>query len=376
MKLGEFFIDLVVNAGSGELTVKNLVSQMGELEAATVGEIGALFELGVRLAAVADHSIKSALGLEEYASRTGESTVKLQEWQAAAEMAHVSAETVHKTFDNLSQGLESMKWGEPTGVLKGAVQILGIDPTGKDVYQVMDAISAELTRRYGKNQASKLHVLNMMGMGDMLRVLDMSKTERARAADDAYIMSVKQQKTYIDIDNKLIHIQRAAKNLAQVMVDWSAPRLLSTLTEALRLIKEIQSELQTGKGPVGKIAKTGKMSVEGWGMLLGLTGNKSVGEMIGKGFSGLDELKTAARTQTGWQATAAAIGAAVFDPTGFFTQAPGTPSPAAVAASKVFHNSFTFPGITDAAEAKRAAHAIIQDQSDDTEWQLNRGATK
>lgn len=375
MKLGEFFIDLVVNAGSGELTVKNLVSQMGELEAATVGEIGALFELGVRLAAVADHSIKSALGLEEYASRTGESTVKLQEWQAAAEMAHVSAETVHKTFDNLSQGLESMKWGEPTGVLKGAVQILGIDPTGKDVYQVMDAISAELTRRYGKNQASKLHVLSMMGMGDMMRVLDMSKTERTRAVDDAYIMSQKQQRTYIEIDNKLIHIQRAAKNLAQTMVDWSAPTLLRTLTEALRLIKEIQSELHTGKGPIGKAAKAVSTSASGWGMLLELTGNKSVSELLGKGIKGLEELHKESQGPLSPQSAAAFLGARAVDPFQIFA-----PEPAAAAAGaggqKVFHNSFTFPGITDAAEAKRAAHAIIQDQSDDTEWQLNRGATK
>lgn len=365
MKLGEFFIDLVVNAGNGQLTVKNLVSSMGELEAATVGEIGALWELGIRLAAITDASIKSAMGLEAFHSKTGESTTKLQEWQAAAEKAHVAGETVTSTFDNLSKGLEDIKWGEPTGVLKGAVQILQIDPTGKDVYQVMDAISDRLRERY-KDMATRRHITDMIGIPpDMLRLLDMTTEERAKAAEGAYIMSQQQQRTYLEIENKIIDIQRAAKLLGQTIADWGAPGLLTALSTALETIKEIKHELDTGTGAVGKVAKTASFSASGWGMLLDKNLWRDLIPTASESFVGA--MTAPAGIPLDYSISAAAASRLV---------APQLPTAPAVTGTKTFHNTFSFPGVSTAEEVKNAAHKVMADQSDDTEWLLNRGATK
>lgn len=87
MKLGEFFISLVVDAQQGELTVKRLVSSIGDLEAITVGQIGALFMLGNALAEITDLHVKAALGIGETSRELDISSEALQRWENVAKMS-------------------------------------------------------------------------------------------------------------------------------------------------------------------------------------------------------------------------------------------------------------------------------------------------
>lgn len=376
MKLGEFFIDLVVNAGSGELTVKNLISSMGELQAVTVGEIGVLYELGVRLAAITDASIKSALGLEDYASKTGESTVALQEWQAAAEKAHVSGSTVTGTFDKLSRSLTKYnKVGIMEGPLKGAVAWLGIDPSGKDVYKVMDEISNKLRSRY-KDQATRRYVVeDIMGFDPaMLRLLDKTAAERAKDAEGAYIMSEKQQKTFLEIEGEMINIQRAAALLGHTIADWAAPNLVTGLQYAMKIIKEIEREFETHSGIVGKVIDIGKMSASGLGMLPQLVGEKSWGSLFKHGAQGIDEIDSMSRRGTGWRDIFTGIDASIAASGKAFLQSTGQLPTPAVAGHKSFHNIFHFGNITKAEEARKATVGIMQDQNDFTDALIGNGA--
>lgn len=374
MKLGEFFMDLVVNAGSGEMTIKGLISKMGELEAVTVGQIGVLYELGVRLAELSDHSVKTALGLKSFTSITGESTIKLQSWRAAAEMVNVSAETVDSTFTNLKKGLEDMRWGEATGILSGAVQVLGIDPTGKDVFQVMDSISAKLKEKYGNDQAAKVHVLDIMGMdANMIRLLDMTSAQRKNAAEGAHIMSKKEQEDFIKIEHAMIRINREIKKFGLEIAAAFSPSMLSGLKTMLEVTKGM--------------AEAARLSVEGWKMLLSLTGNKSVKEMFNKSSRGLEDIKKSGE-QTGWQAEVARALYALINPMGVMREqaivgygAAGSILDSALTSgntgnrtpmSKTNNNVFNFNGM-DADEARRAVKGISEDQNDDTEMQLNSG---
>lgn len=374
MKLGEFFMDLVVNAGSGELTVKNLITKMGELEAATIGEIGVLYEMGVRLASITDQAVKTSLGLQSFTSITGESTIKLQSWRAAAEMVNVSAETVDSTFTNLAKGIEDMRWGEATGVLKGAVQVLGIDPTGKDVFQVMDSISAKLKEKYGNDQAAKVHVLGMMGMDpNMIRLLDKTEAQRRKMAEGAHILSRREQADFIEIEHEMIRINREVGKFGIELASWASPGLLTALHSALDLSKQM--------------AHYAKLSVEGWQLLLKLTGNKSVGELLDKGERGLDDLKKSGE-QTGWQSVLARALYTIFNPMGVAKEhmAVGPNSINAMLdktltsgdtgsrtpISKTNNNTFNFNGM-DGDEARKAVRGISEDQNDDTELQLNSG---
>ena len=52
--VGEFFLNINVDAGKGELTLSGLVTQMGELEVASVGEIAVLAELALKIAEVTE----------------------------------------------------------------------------------------------------------------------------------------------------------------------------------------------------------------------------------------------------------------------------------------------------------------------------------
>src|ERR1035437_9274715 len=91
MKLGQFFVEIAVDAEKGQLTVGDLIKKFGMLEAATLGEIGALLELAQGFAAIVEHSMGVAKGLSTISTETGINIVSLQKWGQVAEEAGWSA---------------------------------------------------------------------------------------------------------------------------------------------------------------------------------------------------------------------------------------------------------------------------------------------
>lgn len=114
--VGEFVLNLVVDASTGELAVNDLVASMGALNVVSVGEVAILQELAGRLSSLTDHAIKSAMGLTGMAEATGMSVEKLQGWRNVAAHTNVSAEDLDKTLTLISHALES---GQRTGNFLG-----------------------------------------------------------------------------------------------------------------------------------------------------------------------------------------------------------------------------------------------------------------
>lgn len=246
MKLGEFFIDLVVDSSSGELTVGNLVTKMGQLEAASVGAVGVLFELGAKLASFTDISIRSALGLERYATLTGNSTLELQKWQRVAEQAHVSGETVEKTFVGLSAALTEMRLTGGGGLLPLATR-LGVDLSGKTEGQILEAIRK--SRKFQSlSAAERTFVLGKVGIDPMMaNVFKLTDAEFKKSEGMVEGMSEHGQEQFLNMATALSKISLMAKQLTIDVAEWDATAFLGTLeaiTNTLIKMREMFKEFK------------------------------------------------------------------------------------------------------------------------------------
>ena len=106
MKLGEFFISIAVDALQGELTVKDLIGRMGDLEAVTVANIGVFFEFANAINSMVAANIKGVQGLEMLNLQVDMSNEKIQQWIHVAKLTDMPG-----AVENMTQVLKTAtKW--------------------------------------------------------------------------------------------------------------------------------------------------------------------------------------------------------------------------------------------------------------------------
>jgi hypothetical protein len=239
MKLGEFFIDLVVDSSKGELTVSNLVGKMGELEAATVGEIGVLVELANKMAGFTDSAIKASLGLKDYNTITGGNTMELQKWMRVAEHVQVSGDAVTSTFKSLSASIAEMQM-TGKGKLLPLAERLGLNLGGKDAGQILDAIRKSQEFQKLPN-AQKTLLLGEVGIDPMLaRVLELTSKQFNDIGNQFAGISEKGQKQFFKMSTMLTDISHAAHQVGIDIAEWNAGGMLKTLQMVLNTLNAIQ----------------------------------------------------------------------------------------------------------------------------------------
>jgi hypothetical protein len=239
MKLGEFFIDLIVDTAKGELTVGNLVSRMGELEVASVGALGILVELSEKLAGFTDTAIKMSLGLKDISTLTDVNTQDFQKWVRVAEHMQVSGEAVTSTVKSLSASIAEMKL-TGKGNLLPLAQILGIDLRGKDVFQILDSIRRS-AKFQGYSNAEKTQLLSKVGIDPMLaRVFELSNKQFETIGNQFAGMSKKGQKDFFEMSQLLTDIHHAAQQIVIDIAEWDAGPLLKSLRLIMTALNDIQ----------------------------------------------------------------------------------------------------------------------------------------
>ncbi len=235
MKLGEFVIDLFVNAAEGSLTVSKLVSTMGELEVSTLGEIGLLWEMAVRLADVTDSSIKTSLSLQNFVTATGLSTQGLQEFQRVALLTGASSDAAQSGIMNLTKGLEDIREGKPSGVYR-ALTFLGIgavDSAGqiKSAYQIIQDLEHSSVF---KNLSAPVRTARMQDLGldpSLARALLLSDEQRKALSGEAYGFSDSQQKQFLALYEQMIRMEMKAKDIGITIAAWISPGVASAFKD-------------------------------------------------------------------------------------------------------------------------------------------------
>lgn len=248
MKIGEFFVELLVDAGKGELTIGNLVKGMGALEVASVGEVAVLYQLATQLAKITDSAINSALGLHHYAAATGASTKALQEWQSAARHTTVSADQVEQAMLGISEQLEDIRdFGQVTGPLKNLLEPL----KGKMSFEGLTAEHPEevlkriRTAMQGIPAARQEAILRHAGLGSMLELIQMSQKDFAKFSKEAGFQSEREIEKYRKIHSQFATIENTTIRIKNFIADWFSDTTLVALSKIGEILKtEYESLVQ------------------------------------------------------------------------------------------------------------------------------------
>lgn len=238
--IGEFFIDLVVDSGKGELTIGNLVSSMGALEVASIGEIAILSELAKSLEKVTADSISTTLGLRDYESATGASTEALQRWQSVAR--HVDeGQNVQKVFEYITQSLTAgQKAGGDYGNLKNLLNYIHdinlslIDPKHPQQLAEMIRASKDWHNMMADPNLQSL-VMGSSGIGGILRTLQMEQTEFQEDWRNAPIIPKRDVANYDAIHKDFISLEEAATRIRQVIAHWFTGDVEKSLHEFVKV---------------------------------------------------------------------------------------------------------------------------------------------
>lgn len=287
MKLGEFFIDLFVNASDGQLTVSKLVSSMGELEAVTLGEIGLLFEMGVQLASITDKAITTSLGLNVLTTTTGTSAEAIQRWQRIAEQVGLPAGVATGAVNALGEALGKIRVGQQTGATAGFMR-LGLDPRDaqgnlKDVDTLLNQI-AERIRTFKGRPEDKVNIIRDFGFDPSILVLfNKTLAERNAMAAEAHGLTQKEVDEFKEMHRAMTLIGQKVVQIGEDLADWAAPAIIESLEHAYKLLKAIEDKFNSGifKGfgnmlwesqpaPVQGAVMAGKLGVNFLDQLLGV----------------------------------------------------------------------------------------------------------
>lgn len=228
--IGEFVVSLFIDAADGGLTVRNLISGFGDLEVATVAEIGALWELAMGFARVIDSGMQASLAFTQFTMHTGLSAQALQRWQIAAKLSHATADDVTSSVENLAQHLANLAVGIPDSALQSLQQlnITGLDSMGKpkDAFQMLDEISARLGQA-ATDAAQQERILKGLGISPNLREL-LLLSAKAREGRMSFVpgMSSAQEKQLDRLRQKFVEIELKAQQIGIDIAAWAAPGIV------------------------------------------------------------------------------------------------------------------------------------------------------
>ena len=260
MKIGEFVLDLFVDATKGELTVGNLIKSIGSLSVVSVGQIAILQALADRLVAVSQAAMHTAESLTQYASATGGSTEQLERWQAAGRMVGATNEDVASSLASITAGLTGLKFGDSSPLLNLT------KPLSMSLKELKDYKPEQLLEKIRNNpffkamsSSEQRYVLDKAGLGRMHRLLTnreggISDKEFAQFAKDAGHMSKADVHQFEKMARQFQTIEDLANRIGLVVAGWFAPATMAFLQKEIQALREIADYLEKARPKeVGKM---------------------------------------------------------------------------------------------------------------------------
>lgn len=239
--VGEFFLELVVDAGQGELTVVNLVKQMGQLEVASVGEIAILKKLAQSLEEVTSAAIANAMGFTDYAAATGGSTEELQKWQNAAKHVNTDAHTMEAVFRRISHDLATGKMSGDYGGLKNLDVLLTKAHLTLQQFRAdkpEELLSAIAHSDYFKSlsPSAKEAILSKSDIAPALRALQIGVEDFKKWSEEGEIMSKEDIAKWSDIHSDMVSVQEISQKIGSIIANWFSDDMQAGLRMTIYLL--------------------------------------------------------------------------------------------------------------------------------------------
>lgn len=254
--VGEFFIDLFVDATKGELTIGGLVKSMGELEVASVGEITILATLAQKLNDITVETMHTAAAYVDLKSATGGSMQAFQEWKAMADVVG-EGEAVASTFQDISKSISDMIHlgsGSPLAGLFTKLQIPDLAKFPENAPEkILEAIrNSPIFQKM--TTAEKLSTLGLAHLESMRRVLStdtknggLGREEAVQAIKDRGIISNEEINNWEKIHRQFISIAALSLKIKDLIAGWSQGWLSSSLGKVLESFRTEFESLKTIK---------------------------------------------------------------------------------------------------------------------------------
>jgi hypothetical protein len=141
VKVGEFFLEMLVDAASGNLSVRQLIGSLGELDVASATSVGIIGKIADTLWNLTKAAVGTAVEVSALADITGVDPKLAQQWDKAAERVVHHAGSIVKAIQAVHEIQKRIATGEgPPAALTG---ILGLSPYKIDAQgkaQVKDAM--------------------------------------------------------------------------------------------------------------------------------------------------------------------------------------------------------------------------------------------
>ena len=206
MKVGEFFVDLGINA-TGGATLRDFASGLLGMKMSTLSVIGALGAVGNYFVGAAGAAANSSIAFQRFANQTGISAQKLQELQIVGKQANVSVDDVASGVFNLQMSLAALARGEGN-----------IAPFNKllvDSYADLDTVLLQLRQR-AKTTEPIQFTSQIMEMGlpaSFVNVLRLSDKEYSDFRKTAHGMSAQMQSDNLKSVESMVQLGLKIKDI-------------------------------------------------------------------------------------------------------------------------------------------------------------------
>lgn len=236
-----------MNAGEGTLTLGQLISKMGELEAATVGELGVLFAFAEKLSGLTTAAIEHSVALEKIRLSTGMNVEELQKWTSIAEQAHVPGDTFTNTIVHMSESLAKLRLHIGGQELVSLANVLHLNLSSFDPSKPMELLKAIQNSPIFKGMKpwEKNAFLDTFGAKDILPFLNLTNSELEKFGEHTSVISRKGRQDFLEIATGLTSISIEAKAFGVEVAEWDAPLFKKTIAYIIEGIEKMHKLFKT-----------------------------------------------------------------------------------------------------------------------------------
>lgn len=218
VKVGEFFINLAVDAASGNLSVNELISALGKLDVVSVGTVGVLSKITSTLVQMGQQATATAVEMSVLQDITGVNPKTVQQWENAARRINIQAGSIVNAVRGVNDMMGSIaaRKASPPAELTGWLGITpqkGLDAQGRPVmktfFDLITEIANPKNRYWSFTDQVKQQLLGGAFPGadskDIFRVLNEMRAGRFRPQDIS-VLENKQVKELTDVNRKQTEI--------------------------------------------------------------------------------------------------------------------------------------------------------------------------
>jgi len=218
-KVADLFIELGIE---GQERLKGLGAGLRKMTKATLGVATAVGIMDFGLQKMIQTTLNSVVGLENFNKQTGISVDKLNAWKQAGQLSNLNLgeEQVLNNIQNLQDQITNIALGR--GGNAGAFQMLGIDLSSKDAFNVLEQVRTQIK---GLSDPIAVNLIKNLGLSpDMLNVLRLSNVEFNKLSKNDFL-SGRQRKDILKMGTAMKGLKLRVNSLKDQLIAKLAPAL-------------------------------------------------------------------------------------------------------------------------------------------------------